>query len=160
MRFSYAWNVTPDQLDGRLALEANEGLDELDWYMDSYVKLRGKRDPSTPFHEKALGGPGYLVYGEGSILAVTGQSRASYHSPVVVNGRVAPVHRITSIYREVCVDSTASRFHGASVAGLVVGAMGVFVLTVALRHWLKECRSFLEDTRGHNQSVERSPSAS
>ena len=36
------------------------------------------------------------------------------------------------------LDTTASRFHGASIAGLVVGAMGVFVFTVALRHWLRE----------------------
>jgi hypothetical protein len=33
---------------------------------------------------------------------------------------------------------TASRWHLASIAGLVVGAMGVFVFTVALRHWLRE----------------------
>ncbi len=41
----------------------------------------------------------------------------------------------------------ASRFHGASVAGLVVGAMGVFVFTVALRHWLGERRRFREEAR-------------
>ena len=41
------------------------------------------------------------------------------------------------------LDTTASRFHGASVAGLVVGAMGVFVFTVALRHWLGERRATL-----------------
>jgi len=33
---------------------------------------------------------------------------------------------------------------GASIAGLVVGAMGVFVFTVALRHWLKERRTVME----------------
>ncbi|MHC4202895.1 MAG: hypothetical protein ACYSU0_23130 [Planctomycetota bacterium] len=38
------------------------------------------------------------------------------------------------------VDVGASRFTGASVAGLVVGAMGVFVFTVALGHWLRESR--------------------
>jgi hypothetical protein len=42
------------------------------------------------------------------------------------------------------VDATASRFHPASIAGLVVGAMGVFVFTVALRHWLGERRKFRE----------------
>jgi hypothetical protein len=51
------------------------------------------------------------------------------------------------------------RLTGASVAGLVVGAMGVFVLAVALRHWLGERRRFLADTRRHNQSVDRPPSA-
>ena len=35
----------------------------------------------------------------------------------------------------------ASRLHGASIAGLVVGAMGVFVFAVALRHWLGERRA-------------------
>ena len=45
------------------------------------------------------------------------------------------------------VDTTASRFHGASVGGLVVGAMGVFVFAVALRHWLGERRRFREEAR-------------
>ncbi len=42
--------------------------------------------------------------------------------------------------QHVVVDTTASRFTGASIAGLVVGAMGVFVFAVALRHWLGERR--------------------
>jgi hypothetical protein len=35
-------------------------------------------------------------------------------------------------------DTTASRFHPASVAGLVVGAMGLFVFGTALRQYLRE----------------------
>ncbi len=38
------------------------------------------------------------------------------------------------------LDNVASRFHPASIAGLVVGAMGVFVFSVALRSWLAERR--------------------
>jgi len=45
------------------------------------------------------------------------------------------------------IDATASRFHGATIAGLVVGAMGVFVLTVALRHWLGERRRCRQEAR-------------
>ncbi|MHC4503055.1 MAG: hypothetical protein ACYTFI_07110 [Planctomycetota bacterium] len=45
------------------------------------------------------------------------------------------------------VDVGASRFTGASIAGLLVGAMGVFVFTVALRHWLGERRRFREGAR-------------
>ena len=60
----------------------------------------------------------------------------------------------------IAVDARRSRFHGASIAGLVVGAMGVFVFTVALRHWLRERRKFREEARGHNQSVDRPPYAS
>jgi hypothetical protein len=53
--------------------------------------------------------------------------------------------RITEYYTEeasssyrLSVDEGSGRLHGASVAGLVVGAMGVFVFVVALRHWLRE----------------------
>ncbi len=48
----------------------------------------------------------------------------------------------------VLVDATASRLHGASIAGLVVGAMGLFVFPVALRHWLGERRTFREKDEG------------
>ena len=36
------------------------------------------------------------------------------------------------------LDTTASRFHPASVASLVVAAMGVFVFGLYLRSWLHE----------------------
>jgi len=35
-------------------------------------------------------------------------------------------------------DTTASRFHPASIAGLVVGAMGCFIFGLYLRAWLRE----------------------
>jgi hypothetical protein len=39
------------------------------------------------------------------------------------------------------LDARASRFHGASIFGLAVGAMGVFVFTLCLRAWLRERRA-------------------
>jgi hypothetical protein len=36
------------------------------------------------------------------------------------------------------LDTTASRFHGASITGLAVGAMGVAVFVMYLRTWLRE----------------------
>ena len=36
------------------------------------------------------------------------------------------------------VRAEASRFHAASVAGIVVGAMGCFVFGLYLRRWLRE----------------------
>jgi hypothetical protein len=36
------------------------------------------------------------------------------------------------------VDTAASRFTGASIAGLVVGAMGVFIFGLYLRAWLRD----------------------
>ena len=46
------------------------------------------------------------------------------------------------------LDASANRFTGASIAGLVVAAMGVWVFSVALRHWLGERRRFREGTEG------------
>ncbi|MHC4200860.1 MAG: hypothetical protein ACYSU0_12785 [Planctomycetota bacterium] len=42
--------------------------------------------------------------------------------------------------RAICLDTTASRFTGASIAGLVVGAMGVFVFAAAFLHWRRQRR--------------------
>jgi hypothetical protein len=36
------------------------------------------------------------------------------------------------------LDTTASRFHGASIAGQIVGAMGCFIFGLYLRRWLRE----------------------
>ncbi|MHC4200587.1 MAG: hypothetical protein ACYSU0_11395 [Planctomycetota bacterium] len=59
----------------------------------------------------------------------------------------------------VSLSAAASRLHGASIAGLVVGAMGVFVFSAAYRHWLGERRRFREEARP-SASVDRPPSAS
>ncbi len=53
--------------------------------------------------------------------------------------------RVTHYKDNLVLDTTASRFHPAGIAGLVVGAMGAFVFTVALRHWLGERRKFREE---------------
>ena len=55
--------------------------------------------------------------------------------------------RVVEHPRGLAVDTTASRWHGASIAGLVVGAMGVFVFTAALGHWLGERRKFRETAK-------------
>ena len=43
------------------------------------------------------------------------------------------------------VDTTASRFHGASIAGLVVGAMGCFIFGLYLRRWLRERKALASE---------------
>ena len=64
-----------------------------------------------------------------------------------VTGRVVALDDGSSVAL-LALSITASRFTGASIAGLVVGAMGVFVFTVALRHWLGERRKFREAAEG------------
>jgi hypothetical protein len=44
------------------------------------------------------------------------------------------------------LDPDARRLAGPSIAGLVVGAKGLFVFAVALRHWLSERRAFRVET--------------
>jgi hypothetical protein len=57
--------------------------------------------------------------------------------------RVRGLIKQGSPFDDVIIDISASRLlTGASIAGLVVGAMGVFVFTVALRHWLGERRAY------------------
>ncbi len=63
------------------------------------------------------------------------------------------------MYSVMVIDTSASRFHGASIAGLVVGAMGVFVFTVALRHWRWERRRLREEARRPDSGVEQTQDA-
>jgi len=45
----------------------------------------------------------------------------------------------------VYVDRHASRFHPASIAGLVVGAMGCFIFGLYLRRWLRERKALASE---------------
>ena len=65
-----------------------------------------------------------------------------------VTGRVeiAPVYEIWG--DEVCVNADVGRWTGASVAGLVVAAMGVFVFAVYLRMWVEKHRAWRKEAEG------------
>jgi hypothetical protein len=43
------------------------------------------------------------------------------------------------------IDTTASRFTGASIAGIVVGAMGCFIFGLYLRAWLRERKALASE---------------
>jgi len=123
MRYSYAWSVTPGKLQHPGTVE---GYEQAHWYFGRYARLHGKRDPSPQYAGE------YAVYGDGGIVRVRGRRADLYHAAVVVVGRVdagkwAPY-----------LDTTASRWHPASVAGLVVAAFGTFVFGLYLRRWVKE----------------------
>ena len=68
----------------------------------------------------------------------TRELQASYS--VTGHVEIAPVYEIWG--DEVCVNADVGRWTGASIAGLVVGAIGVFVFAVALRYWLNRRRAF------------------
>jgi hypothetical protein len=107
------------------------------------------------------------MYGPEGFLVSAAWPDMDYQLPVRVtseewgsrSGGLLLKGRVVEHPRGLAVDTTASRFHPASITGLVIGAMGVFVFGLALRHWLNERRGFREEASGRNTSVERPPSA-
>jgi hypothetical protein len=63
-----------------------------------------------------------------------GSSSASAHDDLQP---AVPLYEFDKNLR-LTIDTSASRFHPASIGGLVVGAMGVFVFGLHLRAWLRE----------------------
>ncbi len=161
MRFSHAWEVTPDEMTPVIA------------HLEGYVQLRAAK-PAAIVEDRSLllvGSQGLQTGGcivrlpkpvatsgrwrqvshsFGNLLVTeveNGSAQESYTGRFVsfqVPSKVSQRRVYATFYG---VDTTASRVHGASIAGLVVGAMGVFVFSVALRHWLWERGGFREEAR-------------
>jgi hypothetical protein len=148
MRYSYAWELDHDSLDAIVARLTPNSPSESFYYTafrqetvycfpisldypphTEYMKTRGRRRWVT-----------YVDKGNGNWNGVN----VFVEDPVPVGETVSLAGRVVfdAPTGYVCVDGTVSRFTGASIAGLVVGAMGVFVFTVALRHWLNQRRTF------------------
>ncbi|MHC4248687.1 MAG: hypothetical protein ACYS9X_06115 [Planctomycetota bacterium] len=141
MRYSYAWDVTPRDswisepsswfppgewlLDGR-------GLSPNPTLVGRYVGASGGYRQCTGYTGMDFladhNDPGIVVY-----VTVPGSSTlAPDGTGMLVRGRVEVEKDALG------VDPTRSRFTGVSVAGLVVGAMGVFIFGLYLRRWLIE----------------------
>ena len=172
MRFSYAWSVTQRQLPSRVLAIGDDYREEYsDWPTGTLVSLRGTvvrrqpvrtylRDGSSRLAKCAF--VKKLVKGEWGIIDPPDVVlvELSEDAPCPINedaefiGRIRVVQAEVDItpgaklhYRICMLDTATPRFHGASIAGLVVGAMGVFVFAVALRHWLGARRESREGAR-------------
>ena len=149
MRYSYCWDATG---------LAKESLRE---WEGRYVLLSGHILQSGP-DEGAPGEKVTVLFGgyetalrinatRGSaewIPLLGGQRRRNCGEMQRLEARLVLRERFGSVpfycmpgRRVLVLDLTSGRFHGASIAGLVVGAMGVFVFAVAFRHWLRERRA-------------------
>jgi hypothetical protein len=144
MRYSYAWDVQPKDV----CLFDESGVNLPNRYMGRYVRLKGVFADELP--PSVFPGPvvDHLVRDPSNKAAEVSVCSGGAEAPapgtrVLVCGRVVPPF----LGIDLIINSTRSRWHGASIAGLVVGAMGVFVFTVALRHWMRERRRFREDAR-------------
>lgn len=156
MRYSYCWTVSPTELaDCRSSASGS-------CWEDRYVELSGRflvvsdahsgkafigektrqswpRDPTglaTPIRPAAIPvvpEPGKLTVGP----------RGAWRGRVTLQAAVGEVDSATrriSYKAELYLDEWASRFHPASVAGLVVAVFVTFVFALYLRRWLGERR--------------------
>ena len=139
MRFSYAWDVTPSHLS-----EAEDRMRQGRWPSGAWARLHGQ----VWWQDTGESAWTWFTVADGAAsrpVAVFAPRVADFDYPSEFVGRVA--HKLAgnmgigiSMPVFVTVDTTASRFHPASIAGLVVGAMGVFVFGLYLRMWVKERR--------------------
>jgi len=153
MRYSYAWDVTlsdltPDDCGVRgsggtgleptyvrirpadgttwIAQDAEHPLAEGFLLVHEFARDDAARRPSRKLSPKW----NFYVWGPAKASDLAFKGRLNHFGHEDADGYI-PI-----------VMTWASRWRPASIAGLVVGAMGVFVLTVALRQWLKERRVF------------------
>jgi len=136
MLFGYAWQVSPGDLP-----EATGWEDELNPPLCGYVEIGGiTRTRPAAAGSVWLHG---LQGDEAAIVAMSSVQRRSIMPgvPVKLKGRVTFQGGLSPIY---IVDCTASRWNGASVAGLVVGAMGCLIFALHLRRWLRVRRLGVE----------------
>ena len=162
MRYSYCWSFPDTYLPmGGLWMPTHDPKEQL-LMEDRFICLEGpwrlahaQRVVFTLSRRRA--GLGNAVSdGNGpkpirSIQVLLDDAAQPIGRPLPVRGRVLynftyrhDVHPeyLRVIFDGPIIDTTASRFTGASIAGLVVGAMGVFVFAVALRHWLNQRGAF------------------
>ncbi len=144
MHYSYAWDVTPNELHPTKA-EFDRIFTKGGWhtwpYALGYVRVHGRfrwaqvpaANPSgVPYleHIVDVDHPCSTVYAR----LLSGEDRPDDGAEVVLTCRVVDM----DADGRPILDATASRFTWQSIAGLVVGAIGCFVLAVAVRHWLRQ----------------------
>jgi len=139
MRYSYVWDVVPEEF-----------WKESD-HMGSYnpvieEKSTGEVVVAERYMNHALAGyflrvrgPSDCVGVQGGIVHVGWPGRMDVKpSPTAAFEGRARVETMTGGFFAIVLDTSDSRLHGASVAGLVVGAMGCFIFGLYLRRWLRE----------------------
>ncbi len=159
MRFSYAWEFSrSDCKRARLYVGIHDGQQTAyvfrpRWPYGRYTVVRGTATEPIGVLEN---GVYYICEAEGDEILATIRFHEPAGVPVGDNdmNRVGEVFygHLTAPWHEaepfvatsnrfaglLIIDTTASRFHPASIAGLVVGIMGVFIFGLYLRRWVKE----------------------
>ena len=134
MRYSYAWEVTPKELDDTpfqgdpTKVGSPSPRPDSRWLDGPSRELLKWTPPDWehPFRHPLLGR--YVSNHAEDAQAFSG--RVVYKSRITRGG--------STIEPYLAVDKSRSRFTGESIAGLIVGSMGVFIFSLYLRSWLGE----------------------
>ena len=133
MRFSYCHSMKPVE-----AIEARADLAEDLWPAGAYVELDCLDRPiGTEYVPTA--DPAWHVKLSGFGENPCARGYRNRWSPTFGSATIITMHNnVSEISYEYIVFEAESRFHPASIAGIVVGAMGVFIFGLYLRAWLRE----------------------
>jgi hypothetical protein len=146
MSYSYAWEVSAEQL--RAYEEQSErGLEGTRTYFRLHTAVIRYNYVGEQLYFSRMGEDVHLRGGSGQEVVLDVvlplEPRPEPGTQVLLRGRLArtPYLIVNAARRTLptsdwAFDTTASRFTGASVAGLVVGAMGCFIFGLYLRRWL------------------------
>ena len=142
MRFSYAWERTPEDLtelvfNGKYWEDVGRTPEETPFF-GRYVLLKGRMFESTGLWPERTKGNFGIVWGHDDLPAaveIVSPVKLGPETSIAIKGRVG---KLATPNAKVCVAGTGSRWHPASVAGLVVAAFGTFVFGLYLRRWVKE----------------------
>jgi hypothetical protein len=155
MRYSYCWPINVREI-ARSERRSESGAPLSPPYLGRFVEVKGIVHAAGRY-EGELGGDlasGRVTPSRHTWIALDWPGRATSRgmailefstappergSQVTVRGRVdaqEELARDSGIEVQYLLDGTQGRLHPASVAGLVVGAMGCFIFGLYLRRWL------------------------
>ena len=155
IRYSYAWEMTPE----RLLASAQTG--ELETLRDYFLCVRSESAMRVRDLVAVGGDPGITLVRLGAgehVFALTQVPRRLLSARSAIQStwsreKIDALRELQSEWftvrdptgrldieerRCIWLDATASRFTGASIAGIAVGAMGCFIFGLYLRAWLRE----------------------
>ena len=140
MRYSYCWTLTPEWIATALP---DVVADDTRFPSRAYIEVTGKPLVYTEFFggtDASIWATSFQV-GDGASVLMYGTGTPPGYGRMTVSGRLGATDHGPDTADVLYIYRSQRRFHPASIAGLVVGAMGVFVSTVALRHCLRERRA-------------------
>ncbi|MHC4252311.1 MAG: hypothetical protein ACYS9X_24600 [Planctomycetota bacterium] len=133
MRYSYCYDATPGQISATWGRSAHSP------WLDSYIAVTG-------VHAVTPKGRSYILDEMNREINVGLRTGSNTPLPSSVSAEGQTTGNVNTWRGRFVLEGTSfayfdpdgGRLHPASIAGLVVGAMGVFIFGLYLRRWLRE----------------------